>query len=179
MRIFKRLFPTLLAGLLVAGATSGCVVSGRGRTYGSVTYSTGYSPPPPRHVYVDHRPGWVYIDGYWYHNGYDWVWIDGYWERERAGHYYVQGSWYVSGGRHHWKPGYWARGNNGRGYRYQNRNGVVVREHAPNRGGKVHRAPAPSGTVHRAAPAGTVHRAPPAKGKVNRGGGKGVKVRKH
>lgn len=132
MRIIKTILPALLAGVLLVG--SGCLVRGA-RTYGTVAYTVGESPPPPRSRYVEYRPGWVYVDGYWAWNGGQWLWLDGYWERDRPGYGYVQGSWYVSGGRHHWKPGHWRRGGGG-GYQYDRGHrtgggGVVVREHAP------------------------------------------------
>jgi hypothetical protein len=127
---YTKLIP-LLALTLLVGAASGCVVHGRTRAYGTVGYSVHTAPPAPRYVYVDPRPGWLWIDGYWAWDGYQYVWMDGYWERERPGYYYVQGSWHTHSGRHTWNPGYWKRGNGGRGYTYQTNNGVRVRQHGP------------------------------------------------
>jgi hypothetical protein len=140
----NRLFAGLLGLTLLAGGATGCVLRAHGG--GRVAYVVDTSPPPPRAVYVDARPGQVWVDGYWYWTGYDWAWNDGYYERERPGYFYVQGTWVTSGGRHHWKPGYWnrgqARGNghwqhggNGGYVHRPNRGGVQVREHAPARGG--------------------------------------------
>ena len=105
MRFFK-----VLSLVLFVGATSlstGCIL----RTRGTVAYTVDASPPPPRHVYVDARPGYVWVDGYWYWTGGDWLWMDGYWVDDRPGYVYVQGRWVTHSGRHVWRPGGWrARG---------------------------------------------------------------------
>jgi hypothetical protein len=93
----------------------GCYVHGRG----SVAYAA-YDPPPPRYVYADYRPGYVWVDGYWYWNSDRYLWRDGYYVRERPGYVWVQGTYH---GRQ-FRPGYWNRG----GYRRD----VVVRP-APQR----------------------------------------------
>lgn len=144
MRLNK-LLVGLLGLTLLATAASGCVIRTRGRAH--VAYTVDAGPPPARVVYVDHRPGWVYIDGYYYWTGYDWAWQEGYWEPERAGYFYVQGTWVTHGGRHHWKPGHWARGNNtgghwqhgaNGGYVHKANHGVRVREHGPAHHGGGH-----------------------------------------
>jgi hypothetical protein len=142
MRLNRLLAGLLGLTLLTAGAT-GCVVRARGG--GHVAYVVDTAPPAPRAVYVGVRPGYTYVDGYWYWTGYDWAWQDGYWAAERPGYVYVQGSWVVRGGRHHWQPGYWHQGRaratghwehgNGGGYVYKPNSGrVQVREHNNRRG---------------------------------------------
>jgi hypothetical protein len=64
------------------------------------SYST---PPPAPYVYVEARPGYAWVDGYYYWND-AWLWRPGYYVAERPGYTYVQGSYY---GRSY-RPGYWA-----------------------------------------------------------------------
>jgi hypothetical protein len=108
MRIKRWLLALALPAML-----SGCYVGGRAR----VAYPV-YDPPPPRYAYVEARPGYVWVDGYYYWNSYDWAWRPGYYVVDRPGYAYVQG-------RYHnrvYRPGYWSP-----------RRSVVVRPHAPGR----------------------------------------------
>jgi len=36
-------------------------------------------PPPPRAVYVESRPGWVWIPGHWLRRPGRYVWVEGHW----------------------------------------------------------------------------------------------------
>jgi hypothetical protein len=111
-----RALSSLLAGVFLVGAltaSSGCVLGVRGE--GTVAYDVDAEPPPPRHIVVDERPGYIWVDGNWYWDGGRWNWRDGYYEPQRDGYVYVQGNWGYEGGRHHWTPGHWDRG--GAGYR--------------------------------------------------------------
>lgn len=81
-------------------ASTACAVRG----HGTVRTST---PPPPRAVVVESRPGYVWVHGNWeLQNGY-WVWRDGYWVRDRPGYVYIQGRWVHDGGRQRYVRGYW------------------------------------------------------------------------
>ncbi len=53
---------------------------------GSSLYGQRYHappPPPPHYDYAPQRPGhgYVFVDGYWGHNGRKYVWSPGYWAR--------------------------------------------------------------------------------------------------
>ena len=132
MRTFKALsFSLVMALTSFTGA--GCLL----RTRGTVAYTVEADPPPPRHVYVASRPGFVWVDGYWYWGGADWVWMDGYYQEERPGYVWVQGNW---SGRT-WQPGYWRVGGRSNVY-VRGRGGgtVYVRGNGGVRGGTVVRA---------------------------------------
>src|SRR5262245_14116895 len=123
----NRLFAGILGLTLLAGGATGCVIRARGG--GHVAYVVDTRPPAPRARYVAPRPGYVYVDGYWYWTGARYDWVEGYYVAERPGYYYVQGTWSHNHGRHHWKPGYWARGG-GRGnghWQHGNNGGYVYR----------------------------------------------------
>jgi hypothetical protein len=132
----KKLLVAALAAFLGASALGGCVVRGTGYTYARVRVA----PPPPRHVVVETRPGWVYVDGYWDWNGYEYVWRDGYWERDRPGYVYVRGYWSNDRGNHRYHRHTWRRadrGNNnviiykhGNGRRPNNNKPVIVHDHS-------------------------------------------------
>ncbi len=92
-----------LAGLLLT-ATPACVIRGRGE----VTYYVDEDPPEPQREVVQVRPGFIWIQGYWFRDGKRWVWIDGHFVGERADADWVPGVWVRSGGRWRWNPGRWA-----------------------------------------------------------------------
>jgi hypothetical protein len=117
-----------LLALALPVVLGGCYVHGRG----TVAYAA-YDPPPPRYVYADVRPGYVWVDGNWYWNNNAYLWRDGYYVAERPGYLWVQGSWY---GRQ-WRPGYWREHNYAR-------QPVYVRP-APSR---VYVAPSRPGRLH-------------------------------
>jgi hypothetical protein len=98
----RRFIPLILLMLL-----GGCVGYARGH------YMVGVesSPPPPRVVYADPRPGYVWVDGHWAWVDYRWVWYDGYYIPHRPGYLYVQGHWAHRGGRYVWVNGHWERGH--------------------------------------------------------------------
>jgi hypothetical protein len=77
----------------------GCYVHGRGH----VAYPA-YDPPPPRYVYTEVRPGYVWVDGYWYWHSNRYLWRDGYYIRERPGYVWVRGTYHDR----RYRPGYWA-----------------------------------------------------------------------
>lgn len=100
----------IVLGVALAVGAAGCIVRPARAT---VAYTVAMEPPPPRHVVVTVRPGYVWVDGYWHWNGHDYVWYDGYYEPERSGHVYVQGNWQRRGGKWHWAPGHWKRHGGG------------------------------------------------------------------
>lgn len=106
----------------VAVGSAGCVVRGQARFSAPAVIVVEEEPPPPRQVYVDTRPGFVFIQGRWDRRGNQWVWRDGYWERERAGHMWVDGRWERRGRGHVWVEGSWRAG--GRPARVQQRQDV-------------------------------------------------------
>jgi hypothetical protein len=177
----RNLIPVFLGVALLAGVSSGCVIRGRTHAYGTVAYSHHSAPPAPRYHYVEARPGWVWIDGYWAWNGYDWAWNDGYWERHRPGYAYVQGTWYSSGGRHHWRPGHWKHVGNS--YQYQHghsHGGVHVREHrGSNTPVRVHRTGGNQGVRVREHGGHRNDKTYKVKVKDKKGGTVKVKVREH
>ena len=126
---------SLLLVTLFAGVATGCVVRTRGhvRVAPVAVVEVDEAPPPPRHVVVQTRPGFVYIRGHWTRRGSRWVWLDGRWERERANHAWVQGRWETRGRRHVWVKGHWEahRGPAVRDHRDRrdHRRGPVVRDH--------------------------------------------------
>lgn len=96
-------------GLVLAlGATSGCVVSARGRVHPGpvVVYE---EPPAPREEveYTQGRSGYVWVRGrYDWQNG-QWAWVSGHWERERSGYGWQDGRWERRDGSWHWVDGQW------------------------------------------------------------------------
>ena len=67
-----------------------------------------YAPPAPVVAYAPPaaRPGYGWVNGYWYPAGARWAWRAGYWApRPYAGAYWVAPRWY--GGRYY--GGYWRR----------------------------------------------------------------------
>jgi hypothetical protein len=84
--------------LLGLALSTGCVARG---------YIVAETPPAPRHVVVDVRPGFVWIEGHWVRSAGNWSWIDGYWVAERPGYLYVQGTWVRDGSRWRWRAGEW------------------------------------------------------------------------
>lgn len=99
-----------LVAALAAGSV-GCVVRAHGRVSAPVgVVYVDDTPPPPRVIITDTRPGFIYIQGRWTRSGGRWVWRDGFWQRQRAGHVYVQGRWERRGNRHVWVDGRWRAG---------------------------------------------------------------------
>ena len=96
---------SLGAALILA---SSLALTACGATYGRVYVRTG--PPPVRAevVGVAPGPGYVWVPGYYRHDGsaYVWVagrwdrpprararWVPAHWERDRRGWYFVEGHW--------------------------------------------------------------------------------------
>jgi hypothetical protein len=95
----------VLALCLLAGsaALSGCYVPA---TSASVEVM-GPPPPPPAGVVVVHRPGYSWVDGYYYPYEGAWLWRPGYYVTARPGYYYRPGRYYYRGGRHVYvRPGW-------------------------------------------------------------------------
>lgn len=104
---------SLFAALVLVGS-SGCVVRAHGRVRSTAVVESEPAvvvvedPPPPRHVRVEPRSGYVFIQGHWDRRGNQWQWVDGHWERERANAYYQPGRWQRHRGRGHvWVEGRW------------------------------------------------------------------------
>src|SRR5689334_16383969 len=104
----------LLGILLLAGSSlfasshfSFSVGVGPGYGYYGPAPVAVYAPPPPVRYYAPPayvRPGYAWIDGYWYPAGPRWVWRSGYWApRPHPRAYWVAPRYY--GGR--WYRGYW------------------------------------------------------------------------
>jgi hypothetical protein len=108
-------FAGLLIGLVAA---AGCYAGTSGYTTTGRVGVTAYveEPPPPRQIYYDERPGYVYVHGRWIHDGYRWRWVDGRYVRQRPGQVYRQGYWDTRGGRHVWVDGSWERQRPGHVY---------------------------------------------------------------
>ena len=102
---------TLVFAALLALPSVGCVVRTRGyvRPVAVVEVEVDEEPPPPRHVVVESRPGFIYIEGRHVHRNGHYEWVDGRWERQRVGHRWVQGRWERRGRRHVWVEGRWER----------------------------------------------------------------------
>lgn len=103
-----------LAGLV--SLTGGCVVRARVPAPVAVI-EVEEEPPPARHVVVETRPGYIYIEGRWIRRGGRWEWHEGHWERQRTGYVWVPGRWERRGRRHVWIEGEWRAG------------GTVIRDH--------------------------------------------------
>jgi hypothetical protein len=67
-------------------------------------------PARPVHVInkpIQARPGYIWIEGFWNHNGRKYMWVEGNWARARAGQNWVTGRWENCKGGHRWISGYW------------------------------------------------------------------------
>jgi hypothetical protein len=105
----------LLAGSSLFARSHFSVAVGVGPSYG---YGPGfgyyapapvvvYASPPPVRYYAPPRyarPGYAWIDGYWYPSGPRWMWRSGYWSRRPSSRAYWVSPRY-NGGR--WYGGYW------------------------------------------------------------------------
>lgn len=129
MRIMKLGSFALVAAL--AAGSAGCVVraTGAARFSGPSVVVVEEDPPPPRSVYVESRPGYVFIQGRWERRGSQWAWRDGYWERERAGHYWTDGRWDRRGNGWVWVEGRWSAGGRARPAAQPVRGNGNVRDH--------------------------------------------------
>ena len=104
----------LIGILLLAGSSlfarshfSFSVGVGPGYGYYNPAPVVVYAPPPPPRYYappVYVRPGYSWVDGYWYPAGPRWVWRSGYWGRRPHPRAYWVSPRY-NGGR--WHRGYW------------------------------------------------------------------------
>lgn len=138
----KNTLASLALAASLAAISTGCVVRAHGRVGGPVVYTeVEEEPPPPRAVVVETRPGFIWVQGRWVHNGGRWQWRDGYWERERAGYYWEQGRWERRGRGHVWVEGRWRAGGNVR-------TAPAVRDHRSNQP-PPRQAPGPTVRDHR------------------------------
>jgi YXWGXW repeat-containing protein len=89
---------------MVAAMLGGCYVAPEDR-------DAYVSPPPPRYVVVEQRPGYLWIDGHWYWGSGNWLWSDGYYVVDRPGYVWTPGYYH---GRVYY-PGRWG-GHGGGNY---------------------------------------------------------------
>lgn len=54
-----------------------------------------------------HRQGYVYTDGYWDRRGRGHVWVNGSWQRDRNDSVWVNGRWSTNGGTRSYQRGGW------------------------------------------------------------------------
>jgi WXXGXW repeat (2 copies) len=104
----KLLVILLLAGGSLFAAPRVFVGIGVGG-YGGPAPIVAYAPPPaPLVTYAPSyvRPGYAWVEGYWYPRGPRYFWRPGYWARRPyAGAYWVAPRYY----RHRYYRGYWRR----------------------------------------------------------------------
>ncbi len=105
MRLIVR---AVLAGVLLAGTLSGCVVV-PAEPAGVVTYA---APPPVPYetIGVAPVPGYFWVGGTWFWEGGRYAWHPGYWRAPRPGYHWVPHEWHANGNAWHMSPGHWARG---------------------------------------------------------------------
>jgi len=74
----------------------------------NISLDLGMAPPPPRAERIrEGRPGYIWVQGFWFWDGRHHRWAKGHWEQERPGHRWVGARWDNRGGRHHYEPGRW------------------------------------------------------------------------
>jgi hypothetical protein len=78
--------------------------------YGAATEISSSKPPPALLVEVEpqHRPGYVWVPGFWRWNGVSHVWVKGHFIVARRGHKYVPEHWVETNGKWIFYPGVWA-----------------------------------------------------------------------
>ncbi|MDO9082622.1 MAG: YXWGXW repeat-containing protein [Humidesulfovibrio sp.] len=94
---------TMLATLLCLGllATSALAQT-------SFNIIIGVPPPPPRHeVYLEERPGYVLLPGYWFWDGHQHRWAEHHWVEARPGQHWTPPRWEPRGKKHRFEPGRW------------------------------------------------------------------------
>lgn len=97
---------------IIAAALAGCYVEGDAHVAAPVPVATveiDEAPPQPQYEEVVVRPGYVWIQGRWVHDGGRYVWRKGYYEHERHGYHWVQGHWERGRRGHVWIEGHWSR----------------------------------------------------------------------
>ena len=96
----------LLAGALLGGLLSACVVAPAPGYGGVVAYS---APPAVQYeaVGVAPTPGYFWIGGSWFWEGGRYAWRPGYWERPRPGYRWVSHGWHRYGNGWRESPGHW------------------------------------------------------------------------
>lgn len=97
-----------------------------------VGFYVDIAPPPVRYEPVPyHRPGYVWVPGYWDWRGNGHVWVRGHYVRDRPGYVYYSPRWEDRGGRWYLEHGRWDRGHRhhgyDRGYRDSDRDGIPNR----------------------------------------------------
>ena len=79
-------------------------------------------PPPPQTVIVPrHRPGFVWVPGYWRWTGYSYLWIRGHWVPHRRGYYWAPPRYSREGHYYRYHRGYWAHERHERRERHDRR----------------------------------------------------------
>ena len=86
-----------------------------------VVVQIGTPPPAPVvEVVPVHRPGYVWVPGYWAWHGDRHIWIRGRYVVERPGYTWVPDRWVQSGSQWRQERGYWEQrggpGNRGKGW---------------------------------------------------------------
>lgn len=101
--------------LALAGALVGCthrtvIVDRREPEVRTTERVIVQTPPPQPRVERDPEPrsGYVWVPGYYRHNGREYVWVEGRWERTpRQGARYIPGRWDRDDRGYFWVEGRW------------------------------------------------------------------------
>lgn len=122
----KRLTRIALATFVVLGLGAGTALADR---YDHDNYRPRSAPPAQRYQQVDHRAGYVFVQGHWDWQYNQWVWMPGHWERARTGYRWTDGGWDNRGGRWQWRAGRWDRDHDGIPNRYDRHDDRFDRRH--------------------------------------------------
>ena len=102
----------LVSALIAAGAIG--AVATPLSSVAEITLYVNTPPPAVRYEPVpDPRPGYVWSNGHWRHDGSQHVWSAGEWQAARPGYSYVQPRWVESSGRYGYQAPRWDRDGDG------------------------------------------------------------------